>query len=599
MPQLVRPLPSLAYDTSAYELSPALNAAVVPWSSPDLETEIRTRAEAELARKELLVDYYRIGMPLSYPLPVNRRFRPTELPVGISSLTYPWLIWQVWALEERWRVLHAAWRAQANAAAGNCLQAELAALHRWDCFMETTNEVGLVTGHIAGVLALALENEAGWDASTLADAQMAADDLLTRDVAPWFARQWPVGEPLTPQRLHNIPVIALVRAAELARIRRHPLASALDAQAIAVLEAWVGYRLERHHTEGTSYDGYLMDSLTGWLTKHPQRDALAATAHTAMRSLADQWMALTLPGRLDLHVPLGDTEPQMPFWLNALQRLAQWYAWPDVAWFLSRVPLIRVPAAMLAEVSRTPAPQVPLPAASRVVANAVTYRSGWTRNDHSIAVSLPRVPLHHLHADAGHITVGWHGRFWITDPGYQQYRPGEERDYTIGRAAHNAPVIDGQTQNEFACRLDRFEADETTLRVQLDLSRCYRDLPAEATVRRRVTVAIGSVPCLTVTDEYSGFLPGTPIAYHWLGGSHLAWTAIDGWFRLSDGVHAVWLGLTGQRLAPAALVRHPGSRGALTLAHTTNLADGGGRFQWTLRAGSGGDWTPPGAAVSD
>lgn len=593
MPQLVRPLPSLAYDTSAYELSPALNAAVAPWTSADLETEIRTRAEAELARKELLVDYYRIGMPLSYPLPVNRRFRTTELPVGISSLTYPWLIWQVWALEERWRVLHAAWRAQANAAAGNCLQAELAALHRWDCFMETTNEVGLVTGHIAGVLALALENEAGWEASALVDAQMAADDLLTRDVAPWFARQWPVGEPLTPQRLHNIPVIALVRAAELARIRRHPLASALDAQAIAVLEAWVGYRLERHHTEGTSYDGYLMDSLTGWLTKHPQRDALAATAHTAMRSLTDQWMALTLPGRLDLHVPLGDTEPQMPFWLNALQRLAHWYAWPDVAWFLSRVPLLRVPAAMLAEVSRTPAPQVPLPAESRVVANAVTYRSGWTRDDHSIAVSLPRVPLHHLHADAGHVTVGWHGRFWITDPGYQQYRPGEERDYTIGRAAHNAPVIGGRAQADYASALVRFDANNSGLHVSIDLSHCYRQLPAGAAVRREVKVAAGPDPHVTVIDDFSGQGPNETIAYHWLGGAHLAWAFVGGWARLSDGTRALWLGLDGEVLAPSRLVRHPGSRGALTLEHATTLPQGSGTRLWTIRADPGGTWQPP------
>ncbi len=599
MPQLERPQPPLAYDTSAYELSPGLNAAAVPWSAAEVAAEIRARAATELSRRELLVDYYRIGTQLVYPLPVNRRYLAAELPVGISSLTYPWLIWQVWALEERWRIFHAAWRAQANAAAGARLQAELAALRQWDCFTETTNEVGLVTGHIAGVLALALESEAGWDAAALADAQVAADELLTRDVAPWFARQWPVGEPLTPQRLHNIPVIALVRAAELARMRRHSLAPALDAQAIAVLEAWVRYRVERQHTEGTSYDGYLMDSLTGWLTKHPQRDTLLAISRTAMRSLADQWMALTLPGRLDLHAPLGDTEPQMPFWLNALQRLAQWYAWPDVAWFLSHVPLLRVPAAMLAEVPRTSAPLAPLAAESRVVANAITFRSGWTRSDHTIVVSLPRVPLHHLHPDAGHVVVGWHGRFWITDPGYQQYRPGEERDYTIGAAAHNAPVIDGRAQTEFAGTLERFEADKTSLRVLLDLSRCYRDLPAGATVRRRVDVVAGSAPCLTVTDEYTGFRPGTPIAYHWLGGNHLAWAVVDGWFRLSDGVDAVWLGLAGQRLAPSALVRHPGSRGALTLAHATTLADGGGRFRWALRADSAGEWTPPAATGSD
>jgi hypothetical protein len=60
-----------------------------------------------------------------------------------------------------------------------------------------------------------------------------------------------------------------------------------------------------------------------------------------------------------------------------------------------------------------------LSAGSREVANAVTYRTGWTRPDHSVVISLPRVPLHHLHPDAGHVIIGWNGRFWITDPGYQ------------------------------------------------------------------------------------------------------------------------------------------------------------------------------------
>jgi len=593
MPQPARPSPLLAYDTSAYELSPELNAAAKPWVTADAAVELRRRAELELLRRELLVDYYRIGMPLSYPLPVDRRYRAEELPVGISSLTYPWLIWQIWALEERWRILHGAWRAQANAAAGTCLQAELAGLRRWDCFMETTNEVGLVTGHIAGVLALALANEAGWGAAALADAQAAADALLDRDVAPWFARQWPAGDPLTPQRLHNIPVIALVRAAQLARVRRHPLTPALEAQAIAVLESWVRFRNEQHHTEGTSYDGYLMDSLTGWLMNLPQREALLGAARTALRSLADQWTALALPGRLDLHAPLGDTEPEMPFWLNALWRLAQQYGWTDAAWFLGRVPLARVPAALLTEIGATPAAAGPMPAGSQVVANAVTHRSGWERRDHAIIVSLPRVPLHHLHPDAGHVIVGWHGRFWITDPGYQQYRPGEERDYTIGLAAHNAPVIGGRAQVGFAAVLVRSEPSAAGLHAVVDLTRCYRGLPAGATVRRAVHVAAGADPRVTVTDEFAGLDPGEVVWYHWLGGAQLAWALVDGRARLSDGLHSLWLGLDGETLSPSRLVRHPGSRGALTLTHETTLPEGRGARRWQIHTGPAGVWQAP------
>ena len=57
MSQPARPLPLLAYDTSAYELSPDLNAAAVPWSPTDVAEAIRARADTELARRELLIDY--------------------------------------------------------------------------------------------------------------------------------------------------------------------------------------------------------------------------------------------------------------------------------------------------------------------------------------------------------------------------------------------------------------------------------------------------------------------------------------------------------------------------------------------------------------
>lgn len=593
MTPLNHPSAPLAYDTSAYELSADLCAARVPWSASQAADALGGRAAAELGRRELVVDYYRIGMPLAFPLPVNRRYRADELPVGISTLTYPWLIWQVWALEERWRVLHAAWRTQGHAAAGARLQAELAALRHWDSFTETSNEVGLVTGHIAGVLALVLADATGWDDAALDDVRTAADALLDRDVAAWFPRQWPVGEPLTPQRLHNIPVIALVRAAQLARVRSHGLAPALETQAVAVLEAWVRYRTQQHHTEGTSYDGYLMDSLTDWLDAFTAKDTWLARSKDAFRSLAEQWMALALPGRLDLHAPLGDTEPQMPFWLNALQRFARWYAWPDAFWFLAHVPLPRLPAAALAGATTTVAAPASPPAGARVVANAVTWRSGWSRSDFMIAASLPRVPLHHLHADAGHVIVGWHGRFWITDPGYQQYRPGEEREYTIGPAAHNAPVIGGCGQSAFAGCLEELVDEPARLQAVFDLTRCYRELPAGASVRRRIEVAAGKAPNLTVTDELSGFLPGTGITIHWLGGAHLAWSWVDGWARLSDGRHALWLGLAGVRLEPGDLVRHPGSRGPLAFGYKTSLPTGAACLSWTLRAETDAGWNAP------
>ena len=150
MPDSSRPSPTpLAYETSAYELDPAVPCDSAPWTPTDLSQVLRDRAVRELSRREMLINYYRIGHRLAFALPVDRRPAVSEMPVGITTLTYPWLIWLVWALEERWRILHAAWRTQDNRAAGLLLQRELAALENWAHFHALHNEVGLVPGHIA------------------------------------------------------------------------------------------------------------------------------------------------------------------------------------------------------------------------------------------------------------------------------------------------------------------------------------------------------------------------------------------------------------------------------------------------------------------
>ncbi len=589
--------PLHAYETSAYELDPSIPCDAAPWAPADLVPVLRERAAQEMARREMLTDYYRIGHPLAFALPVSRRPAVAELPIGISTIIYPWLIWLIWALEERWRILHAAWRQQGDTAAGFRLQQELAALTGWDHFHEMHDEVGLVTGHIARVLALALADESGWDPACLAGARTAADALLDRDVTPWLPKQWPEGEPITPQRLHNIPVIALAGAAQLARVRCHRLTDALDRQALAVLQSWVRHRTgTENHTEGPAYDGYLMDSLTGWLAARPDRCALLAQCAAAFRSQADQWIGLTLPGRLDLHAPLGDTEPEMPFWTTALQRLAHWYDWPEGHWLITRVPAARLPAAAVAEAvagMKPAAPATPPPMALHELANAVTFRSGWTSCDFSVALSLPRAAQNHLHADGGHLVIGWQSRFWITDPGYQQYRPGEERDYTIGRAAHNAPVINGTAQSVNAGRLLALDAAGTRPHASTDLSRSYAGLPASAAVRRDLWIESTGQPLVVLRDQFEGLDRGTQIDFHWLGGAQLAWAFVSGWARLSDGRHALWLGTPGGNFTPTRLVRHPGSRGPLTLGHTTTLPAGHGERWWVLWGDVTGSWVPP------
>ncbi len=589
----------LAYDTSAWELAPAFSVNPAPWTRADLERALDERTARQKSRHEIDVYYYRIGHTLAFPLPVTRRPTRADLPPGVANLTYPWLIWLSWELEERWRILHAAWRSRGDLEAGRLLQRELAALATWEKFAEMNDQPGLGAAHIAGCLALALADPTGWDPALLTQARAAADHLLERDIAPWFAKQWGADKPWTPQRLVNIPVITLARAAQLARVGNSPRTATLDRRMIEILRVWARFRTgPEHHTEGTTYDGYLLDSLTGWLANHPRRAELQRESQAALRSVTDQWIHLTLPGRADLHAPIGDVEPEMPFWTAVLARAAGWYGWPDATWLLTRVPIARLPAATIIE-ALEPKSLLVLPPRAPTAGphehpHAVSLRTGWAAPDVAAIISAVRNPMSHLQADGGQVVLGWQGRFWITDPGYQQYRAGEEREYTLGLEAHNAPVINGTVQKPHATRVELVETDTAGRQhTRLDLAACYPGLPKDAQVIREVWLVRDGATAMVVRDRFAGLAANAEIAHHWLGGHHLAWAFVDGWARLSDGRRAVWIGTPAGPIAAAVLTRHPGSRGPIALAHQTRLAGTGGVSWWVFWCDEAGGWTPP------
>ena len=599
-PATVPPSP-LAYDVSAWELAPHLRTAAGRcWTLDEARAELAERVAAEKQRRELTVYYYRIGHTLAFPLPLTQRLREDQLPPGISGIRYPWATWLSWELEQRWRILHAGWRHLDDAEAGGLLQRELAGLATWEDFLAAPRGgVSLVTGHLAAGLALGLADASGWDPKLRDQALAAARSLVERDVQPWFRQTWPEGQPLTPARLHNIPTIALMRGAQLARVVDSPLLESLDARAREALQAWWMFRKgEARHTEGTAYDGFLADSMTEWLAGLPDRDALLPAGREAFCGLAREWIQLTLPGRTDLHAPLGDVEPEMPFWANVLLRLASWYELKEAGWLLRRFPLPRLPAAALAAVPDHASflgQDFSAPAIGPCEQLAsVSLRTGWERHDLLVAVGLPRCNMGHLHTDGGHVILGWQGRFWITDPGYQQYRPGAEREYTLGPRAHNAPVIGGAAQNRRAARLLSLGTDDAGRQyAAIDLTGSYAGLPPGASVRRDVWLVPGEAPMVVVRDTLAGLPPETTVQTHWLGGAYLAWAFPDGWARLSDGERALWIGTASGTLEAARLGLHPGSRGPLALEHQAALPDGKGTRWWVFRGDTSVGWESP------
>ncbi len=591
--------PRLAYSTSAYELAELLPRGLHRWNRSDLETMIHQRVAYEKSRRELDVDYYRIGYVLSFPLPLAQRPRLQEMPQGIDGIKYPWTIWLSWDLSERWRILHLAWRRLGDQAAGELMQQEMGALAKWDHIYEVTDQVSLPTGHLAACLAMALQNPEGWDPQLRQAALAAANAIIDRDVWPWFSKQWGPPKALAEKQLQNIPAIALLGSAQLARILENSHASELDARAEDVVRTWCQMRLgPEFHCEGQAYDGYLLDSITEWLESLPNRTQLLADFGPALRNAAESWMQATLPGRMDLLAPLGDVEPEMNFWPTPLARMTDWYRWSDARWFLERYPLQRMRSATLTELFLNPASGTASGIAPstkpKEMANYAVFRTGWDSNDMALIVSLSRSIMHHLHADSGSIILGWQNRFWITDPGYQQYRKGEERNFTLGIHAHNAPVVNGVAQTKPAARINSLSMPSPHERkVNIDVTACYTGLPANSLVTREIVMIDRPFRVAIVRDALRGFPAGTQVSTSWQGGAFLAWSFPDGWARMSDGENTLWISAHPIKPKPADLIRHPGSRGELTLTHTETLKEGSGDVWYLLVCGQTGDWKPP------
>ena len=597
-PQILT-LPALGYDTSTFELNAALKGESKAWDIEDIRHNLESRAAGEKTRRELQVYYYRINHTLPFSLPVASR--PAQMPPGIPDMAwYPWLIWLSWNLEERWRVLHGAWRLLGDARAGALLQAELAALDGWKNFGDWNDEPGLPTAHLAACLSLSLSDSSDWEPSLYARCQSTAHRLIEQDILPWFRRIWE-GRAIQPTELANIPVIILMRAAELARLIGSPHAEILNQYAGDLLRVWREARMDpsNPNTEGFAYDGYLMNACLGWLRSAPDREVSLPEFREAFASLVRQWVFAALPGRPDLQAPLGDVEPEMPFWTTCLLQLAHWY--PDDLlmqegrWLTGQVFPSRLPAEalmLILQQAETPFSKQAAPPTLRVcqVANAIVFRSGWEHSDVAVVISKHRCVMSHLHNDNGHLLIGWRGRFWITDPGYQQYRSGDERDFTMDKGAHNIPIVNGCSQSQRDSHLVQMsEVGAENPQVTLNLTGCYEGLSAGSKILRSVHFRSDAI---LIHDQFPGLTSDAEIATHWLGGAHLAWAFVDGWARLSDGDAALWIGTSSRPITATMLERHPGSRGPLTLHHTSSLGDQDAQ-SWYFLMDRELRWKPP------
>ncbi len=542
-------------------------------TSPEsVESEMRIRADRFLAQKALTVDYYRIGRRLAFPLAFEKIPTPA-LPVpGIPD--YPWEIWMAWELEERLNSL--GWAAQwfRDATAAQEASRELEAVTRWPDFTPN-GRLDLCLGHTARVLCQAY-GQWNWLSTQTRETVGLALDRLVAQATPWVEAKYGrvnsapdvLASPDPQSQVHNIPFIGLIGVALAANTRGSSLAPRLNDKVGVLLEVLMNLR-RQGYSEAVAYDGYLLDFLSCWIQSLPAEAKEAILRRYDFGTFLNESRMLGAPGEMALVAEIADVEPRrMPFHISAQARLQQLHPDPVRAWYLSQCGIGFIRADALAcfrgPGGNPPAGTTPPPAGIFDAHYAQVLRRGWAPEEMAVAVSASNSPAGHIHFDYGSVTVGAFGRWLIADPGYQQYMPGDEREFTVGPTAHNAPVLNGQAQQLKAGRIVTQAKDgDDTWKLKVDMTGCYAPEAGASLVSR--TIWLWGRNLALIADQIEG--PGVKtVTYRWHGDPGAAWRIDEGWALLYTEPSAMlWVGSPSMPVSEAGLDRLPGSRGQLTL----------------------------------
>lgn len=546
-------------------------------NSSEVRVEIRRRAAMFSRERHLIVDYYRIRRKLAYPLPVRSLSIPAAPVPSIDD--YPWSIWMLWTLEERINAL--GWAAEWFGDAGYARQvaADLEALAGWPQYCQY-DRPDLSSAH-AGRLLWTASTKWRWVQPALREKLRLACLRHVAEVAPKVESHYAglnsvkdfLDLPAPEAKLANIPLIGALGAALTAAVSAHPARPMLNAKIAAAFGAVLELRA-RGFTEGVGYDGYILDFVADWLGAIPVPSRAAILKHPAFHGFLDESYMLAAPGAIEQVAELSDVEPrQMPFHISAQAKLARIQPERLRTWYLRRCRPAWLPAAALGAL---PDNLQTLPgAAPRAGALNAQYacvlRTGWASDDLAVAMSATTSPMAHVQNDNGSLVIGTRGEWVISDPGYQQYMQDEEREFTLGPAAHNYPVVDGRTQvRKKDVKLVLPEAQNGAFpHAKLDLAPCY---PREAGLQSLVRhVWLHGRDTVVVADVIEG-TGIESLSYHWHGHPDAAWWSDEGWALVQLGATELWLTSPQARISTADIVRLPGSRGQLTLASRVSAA---------------------------
>lgn len=525
------------------------------------------RSALEKQQTRLLVDYYRIRRRLAFPLPVDKFY---EVKIPSKSISgYPWSIWMIWRLEERFHALYNGFSLEKDQACGNLLFRELELFSEWATYNQLLNKPDLSTGHCGRILYVALNHWQGIPESVRDKLKKACRNLTEENIPRaenYFkgvtSVEFILNEPKPKDYLHNIGYIGAVGMVLcLKSIGDTRYLKWLETLKI-VFRALIIYSREKGYTEGVAYDGYLMDffmPLVELMTPAEQKELLD---NDVVRKIMDQVIHSSVAGDAGCVAELGDVESkEMIFDITALVKYQKYVATEGFSWYLKNIKADRLSSDAYANLHTLAIKEgsAPKKLVYRMPAT-VSLRSGWNSESISVVTSACNSMAGHIQHDAGTVVIGTQGSWLISDPGYQQYMESSERVYTLGVSAHNFPVINGKAQTVKDSKVVNLKEDGNPF-VELELTNCY-----EAGLANKVTrkIWIPDSNRVVISDTVLGDRIET-IQYFWHGHPEAFWF-IEDWAFLQRAGASLWFKRVGTDPKPENLNRIRGSRGSLTLS---------------------------------
>ena len=293
--------------------------------------------------------------------------------------------------------------------------------------------------------------------------------------------------------------------------------------------------------------------------------------------MLDQSWLMSAPGHLLNVASFNDVEArEMPFHASAHAKLLALRDDPRSRWFLAGCPLDWLRSDALAAIASLPERQSPAGPEPGALEGLYTMilRSGWDSTDVAVAISATNAGVGHIQNDKGTIVIGTGGDWLIDDPGYQQYVPGLEREFTLGPTAHNYPVLNGVTQK--ANRVKRLDCSERDglLHLAVDITGGFDpdSLSVERVVRHVWLVESENNTVIVVADRIKGKGIET-VDYNWHAHPQAALWLEGGACRVNLNDSDLWIDSPNVALEGRKIVRLPGTRGQVTVQARIKGAD--------------------------